>query len=92
MQCMKISSIGNALRQISYGFSKRVTTYGCYDMNGYRFRSEKYEYAKSGLTIVNSGVCVSCVDEDDNMLNLHQPQIFRTPNSGRGWIKPMTIK
>lgn len=71
MQCMKISSIDNALRQISYGFSKRVTTYGCYDMNGYRFRSEKYENAKSGLTTVNSGVCVSCVDEDDNMLEYY---------------------
>lgn len=59
MQCMANSSIDSTLQQISYGFPRRITTYGCYDVNGYRFRSEKYESAKSGLSPVNTGVCVS---------------------------------
>jgi hypothetical protein len=68
---MKSSSIKNALRQISYGFRTSVATYGCYDVNGYRFRSEKYERKKSGLTTCNSGVCVSSVDENDNPLDYY---------------------
>lgn len=60
LQCMKSSSIHNALCQISYGFRSTVSTYGVYDINGYRFRSEKYESKKSGLTTTNSGVCVLC--------------------------------
>lgn len=69
MQCMANSSIDSTLRQISYGFPRRITTYGCYDVNGYRFRSEKYESAKSGLSTVNTGVCVSCVDDDNNVID-----------------------
>lgn len=55
------------LRQISYGFRKRVSSYGCYDVNGYRFRSEKYERNKT-LATTNSGVCVACTDGDGNVL------------------------
>jgi hypothetical protein len=40
-------------------------------VNGYRFRSEKYERKKSGLTTCNSGVCVSSVDENDNPLDYY---------------------
>ena len=42
-QCMKSASIHKILYQMSYGFSTRVSSYGCYDVNGYKFRSEKYE-------------------------------------------------
>ena len=68
---MKSPSIHNALRQMSYGFRTRVATYGCYDVNGYRFRSEKYERKKSELTRVNSGVCVTSLDEDDNQFDYY---------------------
>jgi len=68
---MKISTIDSALRQISYGFRKMVTSYGAYDVNGYRFRSEKYERTKSKLTTVNTGVCVSCLDDENNELEYY---------------------
>ena len=71
LQCLKNPTIDNALRQISFGFHRMVTSYGGYDVNGYRFRSEEYEKTKSRLTTVNSGVCVSCVDENDNELEYY---------------------
>ena len=64
LQCTKSSSIHSALREMSYGFRTRVKTYGIYDVNGYRFRSEKYE--KSKLATINTGVCVSALDADEN--------------------------
>jgi hypothetical protein len=63
---MQTPGIDTALCQISYGFRNRVTTYGCYDVNGYRFRSKEHERSKSGLATVNTGVCVSCLDDDNN--------------------------
>jgi hypothetical protein len=71
MRCLKNPTIDNALRQISFGFRRMVTSYGGYDVNGYRFRSEEYEKTKSRLTMVNSGVCVPCVDENDNELEYY---------------------
>jgi hypothetical protein len=62
---MQTPGIDAALCQISYGFRKRVASYGCYDVNGYRFRSKEHERYKSGLATVNTGVCVSCVDDDN---------------------------
>ncbi|CAD6265987.1 unnamed protein product [Miscanthus lutarioriparius] len=66
--CAIRSSVHNVLRQISYGFRKRVSSYGCYDVNGYRFRSEKYESKRAGLATTNSGVCVTCTDDNGNAL------------------------
>jgi hypothetical protein len=63
---MQTTSVDAALCQISYGFRSRVSSYGGYDVNGYRFRSKEHEREKSGLATVNSGVCVSCVDDDNN--------------------------
>jgi len=40
-------------------------------VNGYRFRSEKYERTKSKLTTVNTGVCVSCLDDENNELEYY---------------------
>lgn len=45
-----------------------MDTYGCYDVNGYRFRSMKYERSRSGLTITNSGVCVSSYDGNNDLI------------------------
>lgn len=61
----------SALCQMSYGFRRRVTSYGCYDINGYRFRSEKYEGKRAALTTINTGVCVSSVDENNNTLEYY---------------------
>jgi hypothetical protein len=38
-QCMKSASIHNVICQLSYGSCTQVTSYGCYDANGYRFLS-----------------------------------------------------
>ena len=40
-------------------------------MNGYRFRSKEHERIKSGLATINSGVCVSCVDDDNNEMDYY---------------------
>jgi len=56
---------------MSYGFRATVSTYGCYDVNGYRFRSEKYERAKTGLTTKNSGVCVNSVGEGNELIEYY---------------------
>jgi hypothetical protein len=56
---------------MSYEFRSKVRTYGIYDINGYRFRSELYESEKSGLSTINTGVCVSSFDENDNVLEYY---------------------
>jgi len=43
-----------------------VSSYGCYDVNGYRFRSKKYESKQAGLATTNRGVCVTCTDANGN--------------------------
>jgi len=68
---MKSVSIHNVLCQLSYGFCTQVTSYGCYDVNGYRFRSEKYERGRPGLTTINTGVCVTSYDENNNALEYY---------------------
>jgi hypothetical protein len=68
---MQTTGIDTALCQLSYGFRRRVTSYGCYDVNGYRFRSKEHERTKSGLATINSGVSVCCVDNDDNEMEYY---------------------
>ena len=45
--------------------------YGCYDINGCRFRSETYEHTRAALATTNCGVCVSSYDENDNILEYY---------------------
>ena len=71
MQCLQNPTIDSALHEISFGFRRMVTSYGVYDVNGYRFRSEEHERTKPKLTTVNSGVCVPCIDENDNELEYY---------------------
>ena len=68
---MQTAGIDTALCHLSYGFRRRVTSYGCYDVNGYRFRSKEHERTKLGLATINSGVCVSCVDDDNNEMEYY---------------------
>jgi hypothetical protein len=56
---------------MSYGFRTQVTSYGCYDINGYKFRFEKYEKGTPWLTTINTGVCVTSYDESDNALEYY---------------------
>ena len=71
LQCMQTEGIDTALCEISYGFCRRVATYGCYDVNGYRFRSKEYERTKPGLATINSGICVTCVDDGNNEMEYY---------------------
>lgn len=45
--------------------------------SGYRFCSEEHERMKSRLTMVNSGFCVSCIDEND--MSFHYNQLLSLP-------------
>jgi len=71
LQCMQTEGIDTALCEISYGFCRRVATYGCYDVNGYRFRSKEHERTKPGLATINSGICVTCVDDGNNEMEYY---------------------
>ena len=42
-----------------------MRSYGVYDVNGYRFRSEKYEENKNDLASRNVAVCVTGFDGDN---------------------------
>jgi hypothetical protein len=70
-QCMTLASIHNVLCQMSYGFRTQVSSFGCYDVNGYIFHSEKHEHARPGLTTINTGVCVTSYDENGNALEYY---------------------
>lgn len=62
--CMNTSSINKDLAQISHGCRTRVLSLSGYDVNGYRFRSAKYERRKPSLTTVNSGIFTSSTEGD----------------------------
>lgn len=63
MQCSKDASIHNELRRLSCGCGFKVNSYDIYEVNGYRFRSKKYENSKGNLTTVNTGVIAVGIDD-----------------------------
>lgn len=46
-------------------------SYNSYDINGYRFRSERYEKSRAKLTTVNTGVCLTSFTSDDQQLDYY---------------------
>ncbi|XP_052147318.1 uncharacterized protein LOC127766269 [Oryza glaberrima] len=62
--CSKDASIHNDLRRLSRGFGLKVKSYVIYEVNGYKFRSEKYEKSKGNLTTVNTGVLAVGIDDN----------------------------
>lgn len=44
------------LKQIARGCHTRVLLYNIYDVNGYRFRTHKYEQERPNATTINSGL------------------------------------
>ena len=60
------ASIPKELRRLSRGCSFKVKSYDIYEVNGYRFRSEKYEKYRGNLTTTNIGVLTVGVDDGTN--------------------------
>jgi hypothetical protein len=44
------------LRQVAKGCHTRVLSYGTYDVNGYRFHTNKHEKERPNATTINSGL------------------------------------
>ncbi|CAN6317512.1 unnamed protein product [Urochloa humidicola] len=61
--CDKDASVPSELRRLSCGNGIRVKSYDIYEVNGYRFRSEKYEKSRGNLTTTNTGVLAVGVDD-----------------------------
>lgn len=57
------ASIHADLRVLSRGCGFKVKSYDIYEVNGYRFRSEKYEKSKAKLTTINTGVLAMGIDD-----------------------------
>ena len=66
MQCSKDASIHKEIRRLSRGCGFKVKSYDVYEVNGYRFRSEKYEKSKGNLTTINTGVLAVGIDDATN--------------------------
>lgn len=49
-------NINDDLKQVAKGCHTRVKTYSIYDVNGYRFRTNKYEKERPNATTINSGL------------------------------------
>lgn len=62
VQCTLHSSVHNDLRIMSRGCKRFVKVHGCYDINGFRFRSSTHELSKPNLRTVNS--CILCYGDD----------------------------
>ncbi|XP_021320283.1 uncharacterized protein LOC8073527 isoform X2 [Sorghum bicolor] len=59
------------LCNLANGCKSRVLSYSSYDVNGYRFRSERYENCRAKLTTVNTGVCLTSFTSDDQQLDYY---------------------
>ncbi|XP_021311057.1 uncharacterized protein LOC8074550 isoform X3 [Sorghum bicolor] len=59
------------LCNLANGCKSRVLSYSSYDVNGYRFRSVRYENSRAKLTTVNTGVCLTSFTSDDQQLDYY---------------------
>jgi hypothetical protein len=63
---MKDSSVLDDLRQFSHG-STTVRSYGCYDINGFWFRSTKFEAKNPHAATTNSRVVTTASASDGSI-------------------------
>jgi hypothetical protein len=63
LQCDKDASINSDVRCLSHWCRLKVKSYDIYEVNRYRFRSEKYKKSRANLATMNSGVLVVGVDD-----------------------------
>ncbi|WVZ89659.1 hypothetical protein U9M48_036034 [Paspalum notatum var. saurae] len=64
--CDKDASIPSELCRLSRGCGLKVKSYDIYEVNGHRFRSEKYEKSRGNLTTTNTGVLAVGPDDGSN--------------------------
>lgn len=69
-QCEKTENIDEDLKQLSYGIVT-VRSYGRYDVNGFRFRSTKFEATRPLAATTNSGVVASAIDAQNKESNYY---------------------
>jgi hypothetical protein len=63
---MRDSSVHDDLRQLSHG-STTARSYGCYDINGFRYRSTKFEEKNPHAATTNSGVVTTASASDGSI-------------------------
>ena len=61
LQCTKTPNIHEDLRQLSYG-TVTCRTFGRYDVNGFRFRSDQFEKSRPRAATRNTGVLTRALD------------------------------
>jgi len=59
------------LKQVAAGCHTRVKTYNTYDVNGFRFRTDKYEKERPNAATINSGLVTVGQGENDETTEYH---------------------
>jgi hypothetical protein len=67
---VKVADIHHDLRQLAYGMVK-VKSYGRYDVNGFQFRSTKFEALRPLAATTNSGVVMRAIDAEGRETNYY---------------------
>jgi len=70
LQCTKVIDIHDDLVQLSYG-KVSVRSYGRYDVNGFHFRSAKFEASRPLAATVNSGVMSRAISAQGHETNYY---------------------
>jgi hypothetical protein len=69
-QCVKVADVHHDLQQLAYRMVK-VKSYGRYDVNGFQFRSTKFEALRPLTTTTNSGVVKRAIDAEERETNYY---------------------
>ena len=82
--------MGDELKQMADGFSRRVKSFTIYDVNGYRFRTRAYEESRANLKTTCSGVRTPGTDEKDYYGIVEE--IYELKFKGAKAFKPVVFK
>jgi hypothetical protein len=67
---VKVADVHHDLQQLAYGMVK-VKSYGRYDVNGFQFRSTKFEALRPLTASTNSGVVMRAIDAEGRETNYY---------------------
>lgn len=70
MQCIGHGDVHEDLRQLSYG-SVTAKKFNRYDVNGFRFRTARFEAARPRAATCNSGVVTKAFDSREQIINYY---------------------